>query len=299
MDKSASRKKAATVSVEDEVVSTFNLGPSHYGLHYVIRHWVSYAISRRSFSLLAKASGLAKKCGITMDEILSGENHFTERETGTHREMLFLQRIMLTPARNQQTSGGPLSLAEVPTNLLQAINCCPDVPNHNPDNRWINIREMKEGTSRFYASHAFQRDIMSWSVMNETWNANEIEVKDLWTPAPERIKYAQALIHQFSLHNQPGMPPSPTRTASTRIQLLTKEIVEVECVICLAIVSLDQAFVFVESFIPPTAQKQQGMSSRDNSSSSATDPIRSEDREFWTDLEQFEWTGELEDLFKL
>jgi len=45
---------------------------NHYGIHFVIRHWVAIAFSRRSFSLLRMASTLANDTGITMGRYCGG-----------------------------------------------------------------------------------------------------------------------------------------------------------------------------------------------------------------------------------
>lgn len=59
---------------ENLSVSATSLGPNHFGLRHLLRTWVAFAIKRRSFSLLAKASTLAAKTGVTMDNILCEED---------------------------------------------------------------------------------------------------------------------------------------------------------------------------------------------------------------------------------
>lgn len=49
-------------------------GSQHYGLNFIIRSWVAQAFRRRSFKLLHRATALAIKNDINMDQILCGRN---------------------------------------------------------------------------------------------------------------------------------------------------------------------------------------------------------------------------------
>jgi hypothetical protein len=281
------KRRLPASNLEDEVVvRASNLGPSHYGVHFLIRHWVSLAITRRSFSLLGKASALATKCRITLDQILCGENDFPLQATGVHRDMQFLQQVMLKPARLQVTSGDRLQWSDLPKDLLQAIGCSDDNPPHqNPDNRWICVREMKCGKTQFCVSNAFDRDIASWTDMEAVWRANQQAVIDLWIPPKEEIKYIKALIQQMSLHKEPGIHTVPTRIPATKVRLASKKIQDAQLLLHLAIVNLDHAYGTVEYLL----SHEETMPPKPTS-----DEI--EETSFWENLEPFEWTGEFDDL---
>ena len=110
-DAKVSTKKAKVERLEDDVSNhTWKLGPGHYGLHYVIRFWLSMSITRRSIPLLGKACGLASKSGITMDEILSGDHPF-RGDSGTS----YMEKILTQPAVEQTVVGSRMLLEEIPS----------------------------------------------------------------------------------------------------------------------------------------------------------------------------------------
>ena len=291
------QKSAA--ALEDEVAcGTLALGPDHYGLNFVLRHWVAFAISRRSFRLLSKASALAAQSNISMDQILCGENNFDVEVTGLDRKMNYLESVLLTPARDQQTSGEPLQLSEIPNHILEAIECFTHEARRSVDHRWMLMREIYCGTSRHYVSPSFERDIASWHAIHETWKANRSEVKSLWLPTDENIKYSQGFIQQVSLHNLPNTPPKPTRTAKTRIRLKSSVEVEVECVVCLSIINLDHAYWYYEYFIPSSGVDDGKIDKKRSPADDVLGPISPDDLAFWENLDEFKWNEELDELLK-
>ena len=251
-------KSSTHYLAEDSIAeNTCQLGSKHYGLHFVIRHWIAYAISRRSFSLLAKASALASKCAISMDQVLCGENDFDAAVVSMdgNRMMTFLPSMILKPGREQHVGADPLALSEVPDNLLEAIDYCRPGSLQHPGTRLIVIREVKCGLSRYYLSAAMQRDVVSWQRVQDTWKANLMEVKDLWLPKEEKQKYNRGLVEQIALHQNPYTRPKPGRTSSTKIFLASKKVIDVECKQCLTIANLDHAFFSIE-YIPAAGEKK-------------------------------------------
>eukprot|EP00546_Thalassionema_frauenfeldii_P021143 CAMPEP_0178897172 /NCGR_PEP_ID=MMETSP0786-20121207/1593_1 /TAXON_ID=186022 /ORGANISM="Thalassionema frauenfeldii, Strain CCMP 1798" /LENGTH=296 /DNA_ID=CAMNT_0020567681 /DNA_START=373 /DNA_END=1263 /DNA_ORIENTATION=+ len=283
------------------------LGPDHYGLNFMIRSWVWFAFSRRSFFLLSKLSTLANAYGISMDQIFCGENSFSKEETGEKREMHSLKGMILLPRSKHKVTGeAQMDLSTVPSELLKAVGMhhsnsrsCTQLY----ENRWILLRCTDKGNSSYYATAAFQRDIASWNSIKSTFEANEKEVKDLWLPPEENLKYAQALLQQISLHHSPKVPLVPTRGTKTKIKLLSSKVEEVECAVCLAIPSLDKCFFFIEYFLQNNSEvkKLKAETSLDLLASvvkpDPTDFFGSEDQSFWDSLVEAEWTPELEDLF--
>mmetsp|Transcript_22272 Transcript_22272/g.33789 ORF Transcript_22272/g.33789 Transcript_22272/m.33789 type:complete len:358 (+) Transcript_22272:62-1135(+) len=283
------------------------LGPDHYGLNFLIRSWVWLAFSRRSFFLLNKVSTLATSYGIAMDQIFCGENKFSREETGEKREMRSLEEMVLIPRAKQKVLGeAQLDLSTVPQELLKSVemrhsNDGSRAPSY--ENRWILMRQLLKGGSKYYATAAFQRDIASWSAIQRTWQANEKEVKDLWLPREENAKYAQALIHQICLHHSPKLPMMPARTAKTKIRLLSSKVEEVECAVAIALPSLDNCFYFLEYYLPENSwtKNAQATSSLDILASVARlepdDILDGDDQGFWDSLVQAQWTPELQELF--
>lgn len=233
------------------------LGPSHYGLNFVVRNWIYSAINRRSLPLLAKAATFTETCALNVDQILCcGENELSHYEASDSRgKMQCLRSILLKSGPREEISGDPLQFSELPLSLLQAIEterCNQERPLESLHNRWIWIREMKRGRTRFYATEAFQANVSSYSRMQETLNGNNVQpVNELWTPVSERSKYAKAFVQQFSLHKNPGMKPRPLRFPPTKIELVSQQVVETECVACMEIVSVDHAFLSIEYSPPP------------------------------------------------
>lgn len=292
-------KQPRAQRVEDGVASrTWQLGPGHYGLHFTIRMWISYAVSRKSLSLMGKACALATKCGITMDELLSGDNDFTE-DTG----MGYLDQVITLPAAKQVVVGGRVPLTEIPADLRQALAMY-DHPKgrerHNPENRWIIIRQRQGGMSRWYVSAAFERDIVSWETINETFRTNSTEVKSLWLPEwEEKLKWTQGFIHQVSLHNVQGIAPCPTRAPRAKLKLASGDIEEVECLTCLHIPDPNGGFMATEYRQPvlceeiniPVVKTPQSSSPRGAAVVTETSSM-----DLWNTLDEFQWTDELEEL---
>ena len=279
-------------SLEAEVVEhTSKLGANHYGLFFVVRHWVSFAFSRRSFSLLARATSLACRCGITMDQILCGINDFPTSATSIDgsRMMSFLPDMILKPSNEQQVGGRPLLLSEVPIAMLQAIDCRPDTL-RDPEARWICIRELRCGASRYYVSRAMQRDMASWEKVQETWNANKMEVNDLWLPKEEKPKFTRGFNQQIAIHKGPHTQPKPTSIKGIKIRLGRERVVEVDCIMCLNVVNLDHAFLSTEYYVNETPEA----ASKDQSDA---DPFG--DFAFLDSMmDELEATGELDDLLQ-
>lgn len=274
----------------DVVEQTSKFGSNHYGLHFVIRHWVSIAMTRRSFSLMDRASALACRCGISMDQVFCGLNEFPLSATSVdgNRAMSFLPNIILKPSSEQQVGGAELALTEVPQDLLQAIDCLSSAA-RLPETRWITIREMKCGVSRYYVSPAFQNDIATWDVVQSTWKENKMEVNDLWLPKEEKPKFSRGFNQQLAIYKDPYLEPKPTSIKGTKIRLKDGQEMQVDCCLCLIISSLDQAFLSIEYY---TREPQE-------TSSKQPETELFQDMAFLDSMmDELEATGELDALMK-
>ena len=330
---------------ESLLVSATSLGPSHFGLRHLIRTWVAFAIKRRSFSLLAKASTLAAKTGVTMDNILCGEDDDSASSTsrsalssafanesasdssraastaaalaaaaqagltsqpsaalsiltaggriselntfggggGTPRTstsltspMTFLLPALLNPRSCQDVDNRPLSWGELPSELLAATGCQVALTRAPDDgsgrggpvtpvlgSRWIFVRSLHHGKSRYFVSSAFERDVVSWVTIQSTWNANSQDVISLFLPKSEMEAHTRGLMHQFSIHPKQGMPLRASRYR-TKIKVRSSVAgaqypsaaagsngdgtveLAVDGVMCQKIIDLDTAYIFLE-----------------------------------------------------
>ncbi|CAB9497066.1 expressed unknown protein [Seminavis robusta] len=249
------KKRARTKVSEDAVISTEvgTLKPNHYGLQYLIRSWVSLSLRRRNFGLLARAGMIADRSGISMDQILC--------EYGNRRGMDFLYSLLLTPAPQQVVLGSRLSWSEIPQSSLIATGCVGATDGLNDPivaHRWIWIREIRQGISRYLVTPAFERDIADWSLIQQTYQENKKSVVELFLCPGDISKHTKALAHQIALHAAPNLPRKSSRMKS-KVKLKTKmpnpkggppmSSVEVDQVFCLDIQNLDHDYSFQE-YVP-------------------------------------------------
>eukprot|EP00173_Palmaria_palmata_P005428 Plantae.Rhodophyta-Palmaria_palmata.ctg9638.p1 GENE.Plantae.Rhodophyta-Palmaria_palmata.ctg9638~~Plantae.Rhodophyta-Palmaria_palmata.ctg9638.p1 ORF type:complete len:252 (-),score=28.56 Plantae.Rhodophyta-Palmaria_palmata.ctg9638:233-955(-) len=236
-----------------------------------------------------------------MDEILSGDHPF-RGDSGTS----YMEKILTQPAVEQTVVGSRMLLEEIPMDLHKAVEMCKYLPGredrYNVENRWILVAKRVGGVMRFYVSAAFERDIVSWETINETYRENKKALKDLYLPdMQEKLKWTQGWIHQLSLHNVQGIAPCATKTPPSKIILATGEVVDVECLACLKIVNLEEGYIWNEYMQPPTCEEVVEPSSRlpttDGVMMTADNMLFSES--LWDTLDEFRWTDDLEELRKL
>lgn len=250
------RRRNVNPSTEDTSISTEVMicpllrqqRSQHFGLKYLIRSWISFAVRRRSFALLTKAADMAEKCGLTMDQVVLSS-------APNQPPMEFLLATLLLPAAQQQVTGDRLRYHELRPCLLAATDCPllnANEKQQEPDlgNRWIWVREMKEGISRYFLSSAFERDVASWTQIQEIYQNNDQSVVDLFLSPSERPKHTRGFAHQISLHATPDVPPRSNKTSNMQLQTnlasSSTRVVQVDQVACLDIVSLDHAFYLME-----------------------------------------------------
>jgi putative Ca2+/H+ antiporter (TMEM165/GDT1 family) len=198
------------LEIEDSLLCksiTNGLSKEHFGLNVLIREWVALAFSRRSFSLLARASFIAAKMKIPMDDILSNQSKFAAATDSEPME--FLARDLLLPKNERVTLGYPIELQEVPWDLFEAIQIDPKRPEESVRNRWIAIRWTCQGISRFWSSPLFSRDFATVEEVGEVFAANngDKEVIDLFFPKSEKQKFAQGIFNLLFVNHKPNMEP--------------------------------------------------------------------------------------------
>ncbi|GAX24877.1 hypothetical protein FisN_2Lh148 [Fistulifera solaris] len=211
----------------------------HFGLKYLVRSWISFAFKRRSFHLMQRGCALAIKVGFSMDEIFC--------EQPNSREMDFLKNIILVPMEAQHLYvPTPLQWTEIPERLLRNTDTIGS--SGNREGRWIWMREMVKGESRYLVSEAFERDIAPWSSLQKAWEDNRGAVIDLFVIAEDKHKHTKSFAHQISLYKDQVINGEGNRLTRTRVRLRSKNegILMVDQVTCLEIVNLDVAYLFAE-----------------------------------------------------
>jgi len=239
----------ASLQVEDSIICkslTNGLGKEHYGIHHLIRMWVALSFTRRSFSLLARASFIASRMGISMDEIISNQSNFAI-DSGS-QPMYFLGRDILVPKSQRKTVGLPLNIEEIPWDLLEAVQIDPVRPDETFRNRWCAIRMTVQGTSRFLTSPLFTRDFSSVDEINKVWDENKPnkEVVDLWMPKSEKGKFSQDIFNHMFLHNKPNMPCFVTKTRYNVFKRNSTELAEANLVMTVKLIDLDTCYHYME-----------------------------------------------------
>jgi hypothetical protein len=174
-----------------------------------------------------------------MDQILC--------ETEMQRGMDFLYSFLLTESAKQEVvDGNGLQPTEVPDILWEAIGCSPQDP--SLERRWIFMREMYKGISRYFCSPAFEENVVTRSQIEETYRSNTKPVVDLFLP--DRSTHTRGISHQISLYKTPGVALKPCRLSGVKLQTSKSDTpVDVDQVLCLAIINLDHAVYSVE-YVP-------------------------------------------------
>jgi len=194
---------------------------------------------------------IADRSGISMDQILCEDN------VKNRRGMDFLYSILLTPAPQQMVVSSRLNWTEIPNTLLVATGCVgatDGLQDAIVSDRWIWIREVRQGISRYLVTPAFERDIADWSLIQQTYQENKKSVVELFLAPSDIPKHTKAFAHQVSIHSAPNLPRSSNRMKS-RIKIKNKQrysnvsSLDVDQVFCLDIQNLDHDFTYQE-YIP-------------------------------------------------
>ena len=245
-------ERAATVtshaSEDGNLMEAFTSPPSssakfHYGIRYLIHSWTSFALTRRSFSLLGRASQLAAKCGVPMDDVFC-----TSRRDIINPILYGNQQEQLAPTDDQP----PLQWDGLPT-LLRNL-CGLD----RIENRYIMAREAKNGNSRYLVSDKFQQDIASLWLIEQTWKANEKPVVQLFLQGQGDFdKFTKAVHYQVSRYTHPGKTPEYVRVNGLNVVFNNDSssssgqgIKEMDLVYAFEIVTLEHSF-YVFEFVYP------------------------------------------------
>lgn len=170
--------------------------------------------------------------------------------------MKFITTCLLVPAEQQQVLGEePFQYSDIPTELLQATDCPLPGGDGSSDHdllegRWIWIREMKYGMTRYFLSKDFGHEISSLEKMNETYRRNEVAVVDLFVHCRlGRSQHIRTLAEQVSWKTSPGTSIKATRLPTIGLITKTKGELLVQQVSALHIVNLDTSYMYIE-YVP-------------------------------------------------
>eukprot|EP00562_Extubocellulus_spinifer_P008433 CAMPEP_0178503832 /NCGR_PEP_ID=MMETSP0696-20121128/18256_1 /TAXON_ID=265572 /ORGANISM="Extubocellulus spinifer, Strain CCMP396" /LENGTH=531 /DNA_ID=CAMNT_0020132999 /DNA_START=323 /DNA_END=1918 /DNA_ORIENTATION=- len=119
--------------------SLVSIDPQHFGIRFLIRSWISFAIRRRSFALLSRAATLATRVGISMDDVMcakdydgsfgstaeNGSDGTQQQQKKWHQGPVdFLYPALITPMDKQDVGDKRLLWSEIPSDLLASAGCC-------------------------------------------------------------------------------------------------------------------------------------------------------------------------------
>ena len=191
----------------------------HSGLMALARCWYCLGVRRRSAFLLSKSMSLVSKIGSTMDEVLmlnssdQGDTHMTQRMTN-------VSNLWQTPLHEQNPCLPRIVRRDLPTQVLAVCSERGDGSGQPLDDRWVLIRHDLDGQVGWFTSRAFDRDICSFKVIQETFRANKRSVLSLFcgvVPAVHAESVAM-LISQYDIIS--GLP---TRPSYYRCKLMKKD----------------------------------------------------------------------------
>jgi len=221
------------------------LGRDHFGLNHIVRSWVGLAFSRRSFSLLARASFVAAKMKIPMDDIVSNQSIFSA--VTDSQPMDYLATDILLPKSQQKTLGYPIDIREVPWEVLESVQIDPNRLQESIRNRVIAIRWQANAATRYWTSPLFARDFATTAEFGQVWeeNRDDRETIDLFLPPSEKPKFAQNLFNIFFVNNKPHMPCFVTKDLYT-VQKRNKETIEANVIQTVKLIDLDSSIHYVE-----------------------------------------------------
>jgi hypothetical protein len=243
----------------------------HFGVKFIIHHWTSLAFSRRSFSLLSRASKLAAKANVSMDSVFSNQRRevldtliWQRRDGSRHNNAV----------PNSNTYHSPLQWSDIPQRLRE-LSQMPTDPNDEAfqQQRYFWVRESKDGMVRFLVTQVFSDEIASQWLLDQTFQSNQQSIIQLVTEGPaDAEKLTGALQYSLARYTEANTAPIRVRANGMKVRYRSKpkaspnDIVEIssslnvntafremDMLACIEIVSLDHSF-YVAEFIPSSKE---------------------------------------------
>ena len=193
-----------------EHLPNYNL-QHHHGVQCLIRELIASSLSRRSFDLLSKASDLAVKVGINMDQILCTSS------------MHYLLPMLLEPRSNQVNQDQLNYVPVLPPSLLACIgpSNCTSFDTLNVGNRWIMIREVCQGKTKLYGSPVFEQNVMTTSHMRLIAQDTDADVFALLFAKEQYEGFLECVANQIALRLTEDLRARPVRVPS-KVRLLSQ-----------------------------------------------------------------------------
>jgi len=263
------------------------------------------AFSRRSFALLARASFVASKMQIPMDDIISNQSPFAAATDS--QPMEFLARDLLSPKNERITVGFPIELGEIPWDIFDAVNIDTNQPAESVRNRWIAIRWTSQGISRFWGSPLFSRDFATVDEVCEVFAANsgEKEVIDLFMAKSEKAKFAQGIFNLLFVNHKPNMEPFVIRNEYMIMQRNNPVPILADVIQTMKLIDLDSMIHYIEIQMPDNnvehlmGDKTSSMNKREHVDVFLDNPIDEPILDDGIEFTDIEVTEEMEEFLKL
>lgn len=313
-------RPAAAKSEDENLASRMEVfGRHHYGVLYLIHSWVNFAFARRSFGLLARASKLAAKCGVPMDEIFN------------QAKMEVLSPIMFVPSSSSSSAAPPLpppqpigTAAAVPSSVMKTSHRTAlqwsDIParllevckaGHSNESlansrskRYILVREAVRGQSHYLLSDAFRRDICSLWTIEETWRANEQSVVNIFLEGQSDFdKFVKVINYHMSRYHDPTTSPECSRVNGLNVKMKSGSIQTMDLIYAFEIVNLDHSFYLSEYVLPTPPHHNddggKGSPPADNGTTCNDDVVLIDPLPLFGDLEDLEVDADFESFLDL
>ena len=220
-------------------------GQHHYGVRYLIYSWTSFALSRRSFSLLSRASRLAASSNISMDEILN------------EKRRSFLEPLVWNTTESTMQNSQALQWSDLPPRLRRVCGVS-STTSTVFQSRYLFVREANRGHSRYLVTDAFANEICTAYALQQTWNANDKPVTQLFLQQEADFdKFTSAINYQMMRYTEPNKAPENLRVKKVNVvfgqhgsnQQDAAIAKEMDMIYTFEIVDLEQSF-YVCEFLP-------------------------------------------------
>ena len=185
---------------------------NHFAINWLIRDWLGLAFRRRSFALLEKASNLAVRCGISMDQVLCDsmvDMGLPSRVPVPN--MNHLLGILLTPLSDYRFENPAVDWAKLPKPLRVELGIDAKLEHHSDilkslGSRMVFIRECGRDCVRFLLSPEFERRIACRDLLLKTFFTNNETVTNLIFSGDSNKKFLRAFNRLVNYHDTPAKP---------------------------------------------------------------------------------------------
>ena len=220
--------------------------------------------------LLERATKLATKFNISMDQIICGINlpsvppksstSLSPRISNqTPRSMSFLPSLVCQDASSLFHIPSTLRWSEVPEIVKSRISSHTSKQESNIQQRWILIMRYFEGQASFMTTDALERDVVSLKSIQTIYSTKQCEVVSLFLSEESCVKFHKLVAKQLSLLYSALSDP-PFSTVSSKLLVgtghnnpytsggvvgISHEIVNVKMTVGVHILNVDDGFFSV------------------------------------------------------